>query len=272
MKRYSIIHVPVLSFFSKDLYRDVALQWKCTGLGYLFLLLVIAWIPVMVGLHVRMSEFVAKDAAKLIAQAPNLTIRDGKASITEPEPYFIKEPGTGEVIAIIDTTGKTTSLEGTTAVVLVTQTEAIVRKNKIETQNFSFHDIKEFHVGPAQVKEWLSTLSRFAAPVLYPLALGGSYVFRIGQALIYAVIGLLFAALCHVRLGYVALLRLAVVAVTPCIIIETILHTAGVSFPFAGLWYFLITMGFLLYGVSAVAQAEIATPVSTLPPGGNEGR
>ena len=32
MRRYSIFHVPVMSFYSRALYRDVGLRWK--GIGF----------------------------------------------------------------------------------------------------------------------------------------------------------------------------------------------------------------------------------------------
>ncbi len=261
MKRYSIIHIPVWSFFSKALYRDIALQWKGTCFGYLFLLLAVAWIPGMIILHQELSAFVADEAPKLTAQLPHLTIHDGEASITEPEPFIVKDPDTGEPLAIIDTTGSITSLDDTPAKMLVMQTEAIYRENDFETQTFSFSEIEDFQIGPEQVDEWLKALSRFAAPVLYPLAVLGSYVYRIVQALIYAVVGLLFASLFNVRIGYAALLRLSVAAVTPCIIVNTVLGVSDVVLPFAPLWYFLVTMGYLLFAVSAASQAEDVTPV-----------
>ena len=261
MKRYSIIHIPVWSFFSQALYRDIALQWKGTCFGYLFLLLAVAWIPAMIVLHQSFSAFVADEAPKLTAQLPHLTILDGEASITEPEPFFFENPDTGMPLAIIDTTGSITSLDDTPAKLLITRTEAIFETNESETETISFSEIDDFKIGPEQADQWLKTLNRVAAPVLYPLAVLGSYAYRIVQALIYAVVGLLFASLFHARIGYAALLRLSVAAVTPCIIVNTVLGVQGVALPFAPLWYFLATMGYLLFAVSAVSQAEDVTPV-----------
>ena len=45
MKRYSIFHPLVLSFFSKSLYRDVGKNWRGTGLLYLLLIIALLWIP-----------------------------------------------------------------------------------------------------------------------------------------------------------------------------------------------------------------------------------
>jgi hypothetical protein len=39
-KKYSIFHIPVFSFFSRELYRDVGMHWK--GVNFLYLLLLLA--------------------------------------------------------------------------------------------------------------------------------------------------------------------------------------------------------------------------------------
>jgi hypothetical protein len=57
-------------------------------------------------------------------------------------------------------------------------------------------------------------------------------------------------------LSYPALLRLAVTAVTPCIIVRTVLEYASVKLPLAGLWFFLAAMGLLFYGIKACSQIE----------------
>jgi hypothetical protein len=89
MKRYRIFHIPVLAFFSKGLYTDVAFNWKGTCLGYLFLLLAVCWIPAMIELDSGLDNFVETEAPKIISQVPTITIKDGVASIDEPQPYYI---------------------------------------------------------------------------------------------------------------------------------------------------------------------------------------
>jgi hypothetical protein len=49
-------------------------------------------------------------------------------------------------------------------------------------------------------------------------------------------------------------LRLAVVAVTPAILVATLLDAASINLPFGGLWYFLATMGYLAFGIKAAGS------------------
>jgi hypothetical protein len=245
-----------MSFFSKALYSDVCLQWKGTCFAYLLLLLVVCWIPSIVKIHRGICDFVDNEAPTVISQIPKITIVNGKASIEEPQPYHIIDPETDEVFFIIDTTGTTTSLEETDALVLMTETQATIKKSEFETRTFSFSEFGDFTLDQEMITGWLTIMKKLAAPVLYPLAVLGSYAFRIIQVLIYAAIGFLFAYWCKSERSYASLIRLAVVAVTPCIIVRTVLDAGEVDIPVAGLWFFLLAMGYLFYGVRSASQDE----------------
>lgn len=255
-KKYRIFHIPVLAFFSRALYRDVARNWKGTAFGYLLLLLALCWIPATVSLHWGFAEFAEQDAPKVVSQIPEITITDGEASIDEPEPYFIRDPDTGEVLVVIDTTGQITSLADTDALGLVTKNAVTFQKNAYETRTFSFQEIGHFVLTQEKIYGWLNTGKRFLAPVLYPFCVIGSFIYRVLQALLYAAIGLLIARMVKVELSYDSLLRLSVVAVTPAIIAATILTISGIHLPIGGLWYFLATMGYLTFGILAAKPEE----------------
>ena len=254
MKQFSIIHIPVLSFFSKALYRDVGLYWKGVAFAYLLLLLAICWIPAMIRVHTGFSYFVDNIAPAVVEQVPEITIVDGEASIAEPQPYYITYPDCNDVLAIIDTTGTITSLEDTDAVCLLTKTSIISRKNPSQTEAIELANVENFILDSARIMGWLHTARKFLAIAIYPFVLLGSYLYRIIQALIYAAVGLLFALWCKVTLSYTTLLRLAIIAMTPCIIIKTVLGPTTHHLPYAGLIYLLVTLGYLFFGVKANSQ------------------
>ena len=252
MKKYSIIHIPVLSFFSKDLYREVGLYWKGLCFAYLLLLLAICWIPIMVKIHLGFSGFINNEAPAFIDQVPEIIITDGQVSIEEPQPYYIKAPDSNDVIAVIDTTGTIKSPEDANAFCLLTKTNIIMKQSKFETRTFDLSQVKNFVLDSDRIMRWLHIAGKFLVIIMYPFTLLGSYAYRIVQALIYAAIGLLFASLCKVSLSYAALLRLAIVAVTPCIIVGTALGLAGTPLP--ALLYLAAALGYLFFGVRACSQ------------------
>lgn len=252
MKKYSILRIPTMSFFSKDLYIDIARNFKGLNFLYLLLLLAICWIPPMIKMHVGVTDFVNNEAPVMIDQIPEITITDGRVSIDQPEPYYISNPDTNEPLAIIDTTGQYTSLEDSNAFCLLTENKLIMRQSNIEKRTYDLSNIKDFTVNSEKVTGWLNIFSKIIVPVSYPFALIGSYIYRIIQALIYASLGLLFASICKTHLSYAALIRLAIAAVTPCIIVATILNLISVSIP--SFLYPAAALAYLFFAVKSIAD------------------
>jgi len=267
MKKFSIIHIPLLSFFSKELYRDVALNWKGVGavLGYLLLLLAVCWIPAMVEMHIGFANFVDNEAPKLVEQVPEIKITDGQVSIEQPQPYYINDPDSNDVLAIIDTTATITSLEDPNAMCLLTKNNIMWRESELEIRTIDLPEVKNFVLNSERIMGWLHTAGKFLVIIIYPFALLGSYLYRIVQALIYAAIGLLFAKWCKIVLPYLALLRLAIVAVTPCIIVSTVFSVADVYLPYGWLFYLLVALGYLFYAVNACSQTPPAQQDTQFP-------
>jgi len=259
MKECFAIQVPFLSFYSKGCYRAACFDWKGTGFAYLFLLLAICWIPATVKFHIIFSDFIRKDAQAIINQIPQITVSHGIASVDAAQPYFIKAPKTQKVLVVIDTTGKINDLKNTEALGLITKNEAIFKKSAVETQSFNYKNIDHLVLNQQEAGKWSEIARRYVALIFYPFAVIGSFVFRIVQILIYAAIGILLASWCGSKRSYDSLLRLSTVAVTPGIIINTLLGIAQIRVPFAALWFFLIAMVYLFIGVRECAK-DIAQP------------
>ncbi len=225
----------------------------------------ICWIPMMVRIHTGFAGFVKNDAPAVIDQVPEITITDGQVSIKEPQPYFIREPDSNQIIAVIDTTGSIESPADANAFFLLTN-NSIITQTDFETRTIDLSQVESFTMDSATITNWLHTAQKYLVIILYPLALISSYVYRIIQALIFAAIGLLFASSCKASLSYGALLRLAVVAMTPCIIIKTVFALAGVQLPcIVLLLYFVITLAYLYFGLYACSQTPPAEQVLQVP-------
>jgi hypothetical protein len=256
MRQYTIFHAPVMSFFSRNFYRDVGLNWNGTGLAYLLLLLIICSIPDVVKIHLEVNNFIKSNAPAIIYQIPSINIIKGEASTAVAEPYKIINPDNKKVIAIVDTTGQTTSLEGTDASVLLTKTDLIFKHSDVETRTFNLKKVDNFSIDLKKIVIWLGMFNNYFAILLFPFLVTGVFIYRIVQLLIYGAIGLLFAKLCKADMTYKTLFRLSVMAVTPAIIVNTIFQTAGIKFPMYGLVFFLIAMIYLFVAVKIVSGTD----------------
>ena len=256
MKRYTIIHPFFLSFFSKSLYRDVAENWKGVCFLYLLLLVALCWLPGMIKFHFSISDFVTNETPVIVEQIPEINIVKGKVSTTKPGLHSIKDPKTHDPLIIIDTTGKFTSLEDTKAVVLLTKTKIMIKKNKTETRAFSLAKIDSFHIDKNIIYSYLTKFKNWFAVVSYFFVVIFSFIYRVIQVLIYALIGILFTKMLHTALGYQVLIRLAVISITPVIILSTLFDLLSIPAPLWWLTSFVINMGFLFYAVKVNSVTE----------------
>ncbi len=264
MRKHSVWDALVLSFYSKPLYHDIATQWRGTGFAYLLLLLTFCWIPEMAKMQVGMTKWVRGDGTQLVKQIPPIDIKDGEVSTDVATPYFIKDPAKGTVIGIIDLTGQYTSLENTPANMLLTKHTFFTRNSASEVRSYDLKNVKSFHLDQNRVQGWLNLAGSWLVVILYPFALLFSFMYRIVQALIYGVCGLIISKAVKVQLEYLTLLRLAAVAVTPAIILDTVRSVASISIPYWNLLCFLIAMGYLYFAVTARAVPETSAPAQPI--------
>jgi len=256
MRRYSIFHPLVLSFFSKSLYRDVGKHWRGTGLLYLLMVLALVWIPTIIKGHLEMSRWIDGDSKEITKQIPAITISNGQVSTDVTTPHFIKDPKTGNDIAIIDTTGTYTTLENTQAKFLLTKSKLIVSRSAGRTETYDLSGAQSFYVDRSRVEGWLVTAKVWFVPVLYPLALIFSFIFRAIQILVYALIGLLFARMLHANLNFKTLMRLAAISITPVLILNLLFEFVPVHIPWWSLLGIVIALAYLFFAVKVNAEPE----------------
>lgn len=255
-KQYTVAHPLWMSFYSKPFYHDVARRWTGTGFLFLFLLLALTWIPVLMQAQMGLISFVDNESPKVVDQLPPITFSQGVVSVDAEQPYTITNPDDGNPLFILDTTGEVTSLDETEAVLLLTEDKVIVKKRAGRTET---HDLSrfegEFVLTKEKVHGWLAMGKSWFLPLAYPLCLVFSFLYRIVQALIYTLIGLLFANMAEKKLGFLPHLRLAVMAVVPTILFGTVLDLVNVNVPYWWLFSFVVTLGYLWFGVHSV-EAE----------------
>lgn len=260
LRRYSIVNALYMSFYSKPLYRDVARNWKGLCLTYLFALLALSVIPGVMELQTNLTTFFNTEAPRFVKQLPTITITDGKASITKPQPYYIKDEKTGKPVAIIDTTGKIKSLKGSPASLLITRTSVIVKMDADETRTFDLSDIKSLVVDRRAVYDWMDSFQDWSAFIFYPIALVFSFLYHLVEMIFYAAVGLMFARSLQANLRFRAVVRLAVIAMTPSVVLGVLIAVAGLSVPYW--WYvsLVISVAYVYFAVRANSGTEVPLP------------
>ncbi len=255
MRKYSVLHPFVLSFYSKALYQDVAQQWRGTGFAYLFLLLALTWLPVVFKVHTGFVSWLNENAPAFLLQMPTIAIRNGQVSTDVDTPYVITT-NKGEPIAIIDLTGQYTDLDDTKALILLTEDKLLLKQeNRPETRMYDLSQVRNFSLNRQDLEGWAVWARRWFGVVFYLIVLPSEYVYRILQALLYAALGLAFCMSLKMELPYLTVLRLTVVALTPVILVQTVLTLLSLNVP--GLWLLSLAgaLGYLYFALKANSEA-----------------
>lgn len=258
--RYSRLAALVLSFFSSNLYRDVAQRWRGFGFWYLVLLVSVSWLPFAIKAQVGFSKFVRQEAPRTLQGFPGITINQGVVSIDRPEPYLWRDPDSKEVIMYVDTSGAFDLPEGARAKVKLGRSQVTVEQSAYETRTYDLSQVQSFSVDKTRLLGWMQTASYWIGVGLFGFMAVLTLVWHLIQILIYAAIGLALCGMLGARLDYPALLRLAVIAITPAVLIDTALDFAGVHLPFSGWVWLALEMAYLALAIKANAAPTAPPP------------
>ena len=240
-KRYRIWQLPVLSFYSKPLYRDVAARWKGTNLGYFCLLLAICLIPVVRNASRHTRQAIDQHRDHYLMQIPPMQLTDGILSIDAPQPYSIIAGN--RTLLLVDTTGKIQTLDDAGALSLLTQTQLHIRQPNQPTFVYELKDFNNFTLNREIADEMIARLKRLVAPTFFTaFYLGGLVLFMI-VALLLGGMACLTASVQKKSLNYKAGVRIAVVALTPGLITGGLLAAVGQTIPV--FLYILLTLAYL---------------------------
>jgi len=251
---YSTIQALYLSFYSRELYQDIARNWKGLCLPYLFLVLMIFWVPEIMNMHRTISNLIADEGPKYVEQIPVITLVKGEVSINEAMPYIIFDKKNNTPFAIIDTTGKTTSLDNSPAHVLLTKNTLIVKKDETEVRSLPLSDLGDVIITRKLIYTWLEILNNLIIAVIFPLMLLMSFGFHIIQVMLLSLIGGNFAKYFNVNLDFRTLIRLSAVAFTPPLLLEAVHAVLDISYPYSSLISFIIAAGYLYYAVGSNSE------------------
>jgi hypothetical protein len=266
VKRYGRLQALYLSFYSGDLYRDVAKNWKGIGFLYLLLLLGIAWVPSAVRTFSATKTFAEEKGAAMAQQMPTVTIQDGTMRANPAGRHELKDPATGETFLIIDDTIDDVPAETLGDVAMLTRREfGTFSRRRSERRVWKLAPGFDMEVTAAKAQSFLAGLPYWATPLMYIGAMAGSLAFRTVQILLYGSIGMFFAKRFKAAIEYKDAVRLAAVAITPVVVLRTLIWFT----PTEPSWYirwpiaFIITVLVIRFAVRAAAEPEPIGTVAT---------
>lgn len=244
---YTIRHLPLLSFYSKRLYRDVSVRWKGTNLGFLCILLALCLLPATREANTVIDRY----AAIYLMQIPPIRIIHGHVSAEAPQPYSIIEGN--HTVLLIDTTGRFKHVEDADALALLTATNLQIKRRNKPPKIHDLSSVEDFELNQEIAAEFLRRMKRFLLPTYYVVSLLFTTAMFLLITMLCGAIALLFGQIQKRQVDYTAGLRLAVTALTPPLILNTLFRAAGLSIPI--ILYILLALAYLYLAVGACRKA-----------------
>jgi len=244
------------SLYSGTMYREIAETWHGRSFLYLLLLLLICWV-IIAGVFTVKTHIASRNFAQTLSTSklPTINFKKGVASTKATTPYYIKDAVLKKTIIIIDTKNKITNFHQSKATILIQKRSISIKDSMGKIEQYFYPKKMTVDIGPKQIQSFIYNSGMWLSPLIFIIILFGglviSYVYRVIQIIIYALIGKLFCAILKRKLFYESLMSLAIISVTPVIIISTILLVFNISYPFEFLSYFLISMIYLFFIIKA---------------------
>ncbi len=261
MRRFSLLHPLWMAFYEGAIYEDAARHWRNRTFLYLLLLLALTWIPFTIQMQNEVDDWVSREAPFYIDQVPDLSLSGGELTSSSSAPTLLRDRE-GTVLAVIDPTGQYTSLDDTEAPVLVTRTQIFIRGEG------DLVDVTNLPEGPPEtltredlyvIADWTRSLVN---TLLFPVLLVLSYAYRTVQTLLYAYVASFFTASAGASAGgvlpYRTLLNLAIIAITPAVVLDTVHMLMESPLPDWFWWpaCVLLSLGYLRFGIRVTLDAE----------------
>jgi Protein of unknown function (DUF1189) len=241
---------PHLAWFSKPFYQDVAQRWRGLALTYLLVLVAVTWLPNAFRLNQQMENFRSNDLPPILAQVPRLEIANGELQANVQMPYRIVDPKTNETLVVIDKNATEDDFDRLTTLVLITKDKIISNRNSV-SRSFNLSDLEGVSIDKESLGRWIDGGITWTRTLAYPLLVINSWSYRFFQALIFGVIGLIIANSIQAKLPYAAVVRLSIIALTPVILIRTLLNFFSIDVPLWWLLAFAITVVYLYQAIKA---------------------
>lgn len=243
----------LLAFFSPKLYREVARTWQGTGFLYLFLLLAVCWIPLIYFIVNGLVFFKTNVFKEFLQAIPAISIVNGELAMKEASSFVF--PSSGDPFLIIDTSGRVDDISKTTAEILITKKQMSIQDPQPDSgqiRHYPLPDTMNMTLEPEELEQKLTPLLNNTIFFIYPILVFLSLIYRFLQAVFFAVMGfLVLRPIFRARLNYSAVIRIVAVALTPAIIISTILSVMHIHIDKEYLLYLLLSIAYLCFGIRA---------------------
>lgn len=178
---------------------------------------------------------------------PVIEIKDGTAAVIAEQPYKIVQD---DFVVILDTTGKTTSLDGHKKGMLLMKDKVIYKESESKTEIYSLAEVKALRID----ENFMNAIRKNAVWIMFPFLLLGIYLYlivaRFIQILIFSLITIFASAVTKIQLTYSQIFNIGAYAITASMFFGAVAALflrviPGVGWVYCGVYAAYLTAGLL---------------------------
>lgn len=244
-----------LAFYSKDAYIRATREWRGVGFGYLFVMILISTICIGIWVHMWANVIILQVEKVFLPQMPKITLKDGRMTIDKELPYVITVEG-NPIIRFDNTTEQSADSAEFAPIVFGESEFAHYVRDKGRAKSWIYEKVWTLVLDPLGVAKHIKFLKTWLGLIVAGVLLPIHFAWVASQTLILGAIGRVYTATMSFYLSYSKLVRISVVAVTPGVVLGTLLIVANQFFQ---LWlgiYGIMAAVYLFYGVYSNKHAD----------------
>lgn len=244
---------PGLAFHSERPYVAAARRWRGLALAYILLLAVVVWLPSAASLQ-RDLDWIRDTFVPSVADdLPRIEIRGGEAHVMAETPVELTGPQ-GDVVAILDPAADRSALERLDGGLLLTRDHLYLETFE-GVRSLDLATVGDLTVTRDNFAATAEATTRWLGLLLYPVGAGIVFIYRLVQALVYALATLVLARTVGTALTYAAAVRVTAVALTPVMALTLLQGLFGFTVP--AWWVVSVATAFIYiyFGVRGIADA-----------------
>ena len=178
---------------------------------------------------------------------PVIEIQNGIASVDVEQPYKVSQD---DMVVIIDTTGKTSSLDGYKKGVLLMKDKVLYKESDVKTEIYNLADVKSLKID----QNFMNTVKNNAVWIIFPFMFAGIYIYlavaRFLQIFLFSLVTIFTAAVTKTQLTYTQIFSIGAYAVTASMILGGIAALfmrviPGIGWVYCGIYITYLVMGLL---------------------------
>ncbi len=244
-----------LAFYSKHTYIRAAREWKGIGYGYLFVMILLSTLCIGIWVHTWTNAAIGQIEKLILPQLPTMTFKEGNLTIDKELPYVISV--SGKNIVRFDKTDAQSADPADFAPLVMGETGcAHYVSGRGLVKEWIYKKIFSAVIEPLGIAKYVAFLKTWLGLIVAAVLLPIHFAFVASQTLLMGLIGRIFTSTMSFFLSYSKLVRVSVVAVTPGVVLGTILIVSNQFFP---LWlgiYSVMCAVYLFYGVYSNKHAD----------------